>query len=340
MKKELLNEEQAKLLKEIEGQTVTYKELTDKLGIKYTNGDSKKKQLKELLFYCDYELIQNQWPTKYHIKEVYDGVVQILSNKEAQKIFDAILFQALFTAPDKYIYLSGVEMLEIFHEVNKNFSFSFSKSRLKFIGENLGYMQNMTLIVYRILRLWTQRRLEDMAKRKLIRIEQGYCLYSTYESNGNTYQLKLNVPKSTIRKTDDGLDSLCDKVYINTAKSMFPWINDFSHGFYVNNEHYQKFIEKLNENIAKATNGKYQKLTRITIVVLTEKEWIREKLEELYKGLSIKFSAITEEACEKILSTSQLKDYSEEQRQEYIRYNIKPEPPVYFWNLYNRMINK
>ena len=336
-KVELLDQGQAAILKQCEGQTLSYKELTDKLNIKYASGNTKQKQLKELLFYCDYDIIK-EGATKYKINGVYEEAVQILSDKKMQAMFDAILFQSLLSSNEKYIYLSGVEMLEIFHEVNKNFSFTFDNNKLISIDKRFEYMADMTQIVYRILRLWTQRRLEDMAKRKLIRIEQGYCLYSTYKIGDNTYQIRTNVPKSTIRKTDDGLDSLCDKVYIDTAKSMFKNITDFGHGFHLSRDYYLNFSEKVNENIKKATNGKYNKLVRITILVLTEKEWIRDKLKEIQSKTNLpkNFMKINEEVCNKILSTSQLKDFNEKERKKYIEYNIKPNPPLYFWQIYNK----
>lgn len=335
-----MTEETINKLKQLEGHELKYKELIEYLGLPYVSGNSKLKQLSDLLLYCDYEILEK--PTRYYIKEVYETIYNLTSN-ELQRIFDAILFQALLNNNGYPLYLSSMDILNIFKEINSNFAFTFSKNNLIKINEDYSYMNDMSEIVYSILLRWTNRRIESMAKRQFIRITEGYRLTKIIKNKDdfNIY-IRYNVPLSTSEKISE-LDQLCNKIYQETYEAMFPQLSyktlkqirgaeEIKRKKFLSIENLQQFNTELNKQIAIATNNEYQRMKKVKVIFPPDNEWLKDKLTFLYSKAAPNFNLINEEACNKILSTIQLDKFTGLQRKEYIQFNIMPNPPFLFQN--------
>ena len=62
-----------------------------------------------------------------------------------------------------------MELLSLFHEVNENFSYSCNTGYMNLLGSNYRTLNEMSQIVYKILKRWTSRRMEQMEKRMIIK---------------------------------------------------------------------------------------------------------------------------------------------------------------------------
>lgn len=333
----LFNEETRKKAQEIVGQELKYKALCEVLGIEVKYGNSKKAQLKDLELCCDIERLEK--PTRFRINEVYDEAFAILnaikSNDKFQLAFDGVLFQALIRQNGYPLYASDLELVELFQEVNKNFAVTFTYSDMKKLGRKFEYMTEMSDIVYGILKQWTRRKLDSMQKRGIIRIVNGYRVYTEHvNSRGQTYVKKHDVPISTADRISE-LDQLCDKIYVKTKEAIIPpyVVTDVNGetklcGYYPKSR-LAEFEKALNYAIFKATEGKYCKLKRVSIIMPPDEEWMVDKLKDIY-NLEPDFKNINEEACNKVLKTTQLDAFTNDERKQFILYNMTNNPPMSF----------
>lgn len=338
MQRQELNEETKAKLKECIGQELKYSALCKKAGLQVKSGASKRAQLNDLASYCD--IVKLEKPTRYLIKEVYDVAfdvfTQIATNDSFQVLFDSALYQALLNKDDYPLYASGLELVELFQEVNKNFAFTFSKSDLAELDSNYIYMAEMSEIVYRILLQWTRRKIESMNKRGIIRLGEGYRVYTAHKNkSGQTYLKRHDVPVSTPEKVSE-LDVLCNKIYMDAVMDILPKkqsINKETNQIEIK-PYYPPYIlaefeKRLNNDIAKATNGEYCKLKRVNVILPPYNEWLKNKLTEIYKERP-NLEAINQEACRKVLETTQLDKYTNEERRKFILFNMTKEPPFLF----------
>ena len=106
-------------LKEIKGKELKYGELCKSLELEPKTGHSKPAQLKELEMYCEMDRVGK----KYIITKVYDMAIlgEINNNDKFQKIFEAAIYHELLRNGNKALYLSYMNMLMLFNEVNKTF---------------------------------------------------------------------------------------------------------------------------------------------------------------------------------------------------------------------------
>lgn len=326
-------------LKECINQELKYSELCKKIGIQAKSGASKRAQLNDLASYCD--IIKLSKPTRYVIKEVYDVAFEVInkiaSNDKYQMIFDGILFQALLNNNQYPLYVSGLELIEMFQEVNKNFAITFSSSDMAKIGSDYQYMSEMSEVVYRVLYQWTCRKIESMNKRGVIRLSSGYRVYSEYKGfDGKTYLRKYDIPQSTSEKINE-FDIMCNKIYLDTKNRILPQrkiidengkekLNSFYPSYKL-----AEFDMALGKEIHKATDGKYCKMKKVNIILPPYNEWMIEKLKEIYSEIP-NFKEINEEACRKILETTQLDKYTNEERKKFVLFNMSNNPPFMFKN--------
>lgn len=338
MKKITFTEETKEKLKEVIGEKLTYAELCKKTGLPPKKGNSKKAQLNELTSYC--EIVKLNRPTRYVVKEVFEVAFEVIAfisgNNKFQTIFDGVLFQALLDKKGYPLYASGLDLIEMFQEVNKNFSFTFSEENLKKIGGNYNYMKNMGEVVYRILHKWTQRKIESMSDRGVIRLGVGYRVYSKVKSyDGKTYYKKYDVPVSTSESLNE-LDRLCDEIYLRTKQEILPTKRkiDKNTGEVKLNNFYPEyklaeFESVLNKRISEATSNKFCKLKRVNVILPPYDEWMINKLKEIYAKIP-NFEEINKEACKKVLETTQLDGYTNKERKEFILFNMSNNPPFLF----------
>ena len=190
-------------LRAVEGQELKYKALCEALDIPVKSSNSKAAQLNNLQMYCRLDTLDH--PTRYIVREVYDGqlITEINGNNQYQEVFDAVMYQALLNADNQLLYLSNLELLSLFAEVNENFTYSLNRNIMMKLSDNPYKMVEMAQIVYRVLKQWTKRRIDLMEKRRIVITRKGFRLYS---KTGH-YIYKHNVP------IDSELEQSCRKVW-------------------------------------------------------------------------------------------------------------------------------
>lgn len=338
MKKLEFDENVKEKLKECIGQELKYGQLCSKIGLETKRGNAKISQLNDLASYCD--MVKLSKPTRYLIKEVYEFafkvVTELTGNDKFQAAFDGVLFQALLNNNGYPLYASGLELVELFQEVNKNFAVTFSEEDMKTIGYNYAYMAKMSEVVYSILYQWTRRKIESMNKRGVIRLFSGYRVYTEHKTKeGKIFLRKYDVPTSTSEQINE-LDVLCDKIYLTTRMEILPpkkivnkETGEIKLSTYYPNYKLIEFDRIINERIYEATDGQYCKMKRVNVILPPYEEWMIKKLKEIYKEIP-DLQAINEEACRKILETTQLDNYTNEERKRFVLFNMTKKPPFMF----------
>ena len=303
-----------------------YKELCEYLNLPVLGGDSKKAQLKQLQSQYDITILPN--PTRYLFNGEYPiqlKALDIHSNDKFQKIFDAIMFRLLIENKGRALYLSNMELIKLFQEVNDNFVMTFDKAKLVYIDIEYLYMADMTDVVYHILKEWTWRKIESMAKRQIISIGEGFRLYS---HGPNNMAMKFDVPLPTSVNASP-LSTLCQTIYAKTYKQFFPKSDDgkINRALVLDKTRLGRFNRALNKAIEEATNGEYYKIKKVHIITGPDEEWLYDRLADIYKEYP-DVNLITEEVCRKIMETKQLDDFTGRQRKLYIETNIRPNPRI------------
>lgn len=154
---------------------MTYKQLCNNLGLKYTTGNSKNSQLKELYSYCDYQ----KNGTRYIITKIFDEPKQIKDARmtTAPKI-ELILMSELSQIKGS-LFATNKELLRLCYIINNNYydvlsnkdknsiilseKYNFDDSFFKYIDR-----------AYDILKPTLISALNSMSKRKEINISTGY----------------------------------------------------------------------------------------------------------------------------------------------------------------------
>lgn len=296
---------------------LTYKQLCEALNLPYkSGGDSKSHQLDQLQLYCDLEILDH--PTRYIIKAVYKEKLEFLAslnnNNKFQAIFDSAMYHSLLNNNGKPLYLSNMELLNLFNEVNENFSYTCNKAYMDLLGADYKTLNEMSQIVYKILRQWTRRRLKQMESRKIILIRQGFRLYA----HNNNYYVTYNV------EADSEEEKICQEIYYRAAKEVMP---DGWAGEWVSAWRWEKFENKIKEIIKEYFHGDYDNLRNVLIISPPRESFLKTKLNEIYMAIP-ELKAVNEEAQRKILTTSQLNQYSLMDRQNLIDVSIVDKPDI------------
>ena len=324
---ELKTEEQAILLtslKKIEGVEMSYKKMCDAIGLKNKTGEAKIKQLEDMEMFCQLERLYS--PTRYVIREVYDKVIYGLkalhqSNKY-QLLFEAAIYQAFINNDNCPLWLSNMEMLKLFDEVNENFSYACNPHLMRRMGEEYVYMSSMGQIVYKILRQWTRRRIEFMAKREVIKLSTGYRLYTEHFCKHGRYILYQNALEGSEE------EKLCHGLRNRAIDEIMPknwggtWVPDYK---------WLQFEKRVSELTREVFGKNYCDVRLVNVISPPDEKWLHHKLAETYKSLE-SLTGINKEACRKVLSTTQLDDISNAQRKKFVALNMSPIPPMIFKN--------
>lgn len=320
MKKEEFNEEIIEKLKMIIGQELKYKELCSKLNLKYKGGEAKSHQLDQLNLYCELEVLSK--PTKYIVKKVYDNAVNIFEqlhgNNKYQDLFEGAMYQALLNNNCKPLYMSNMEMLSLFNEVNENFSYCCNEYYMGLLGGSYLTLNEMSQIAYKILREWTKRRMRQMEARKVILTRQGFRLYSKINQAYIIYNVDIDSEK----------EKMCQEIYDRAAKEVLP--EDW-HGEWVQAWRWEKFEERIKELVYEYSHGDYCDLKPITIISPPREEYLIEILNKIYNKIP-ELQEINKEAVNKIFNTTQLNKFSGEDRVMLIDISIKENPQVLLKN--------
>ena len=86
-------------------------------------------------------------------------------------------------------------------------------------------------------------------------------------------------------------------------------------------EQYKAFEARLAQLTQEAFDGKYVKVKEVYIIKPATKEWIANRLLDVYEHYP-SFEKINKEACTKIIQTSQLSCITGKQRREFVDINM------------------
>lgn len=314
MRKEEINDSIIPKLRMIQNKPITYKQLCEALEIGYKSSNSKSHQLNQISLYCDLDVVDN--PTRYIVNKVYDGAIisQIHGNNKYQDLFEGALYQALLNNNGRPLYLSNMEMLTLFNEVNENFSYSCNEYYMNFLGGEYITLNEMSQIAYKILREWTRRRMKQMEARKVILTRQGFRLYSYIDG--------INIMTNV--EADSDKEKMCQEIYDKAAKETLP---DDWHGEWVQAWRWEEFEDKVRELVQEYFNGTYSDLKPITIVSPPRAEYLKEILSHIYDDTP-ELKDINNEACNKLFSTSQLKEYTDDDRKMLVDISIRDDAEI------------
>lgn len=306
----------------IEGRELKYRELCEAVDMPVKDSNSRAAQLDTIRNYCQLDTVADSYPTRYIVQEVYpeaDALINELDKDSYQAAFEAALYQIFLKTNCATIYASTSNLLRMFQEVNDNFNYTYSQAVEN--SERYGYMGFVNGIVYNILAQWTRRKLLTMKNRYVIDLNRGYRLYEIKVNwNGDFYIQTYDVPEDSKDR------EICLAIYSKAVSEIMPpnWgkmINNKIYKPYVSQETYDKFEKRLKELTKAAFDGKYDTVKEVYVIKPATKEWIVNRLLDVYEHYP-SFERINKEACAKIIQTSQLSCIDGRQRREFVDINI------------------
>lgn len=320
-------------LKAIIGQELKYHQLCEALDIPRLGTRQKTSQLKQLQMYCEFEILSK--PTRYVVKEVYEKEVKafekINGNNKYQMMFDAVVYQTFLENDGQPIYVSTLDMIKLFAEVNENFVYTCSAENMAKLGEDFIYFTEMGQIAKKMLSQWTNNRLKNMAIRNFIVKEKAYRLYTEHKGQygkfkiGHDFSTDSEVGKKCMAIMAQAIEEIVPNKYIQKA---------------TNEKEEDKMLwmplpiyNSLQTRIAQLTQdkfeGKYCDLKEISALRPPDGQWIYKKLNEIYNQLPA-LQEINKEACKKILTSasSSLDKFTGAERKRFIEVNIKSNPKI------------
>lgn len=306
----------------IEGRELKYRELCAAVDMPQKDGNSRASQLDKIRNYCQLDIVPNSYPTRYIVQEVYpeaDALINELDKDSYQAAFEAALYQIFLKTNCATIYASTSNLLRMFQEVNDNFNYTYSQAVEN--SEHYGYMSMVNGIVYNILAQWTRRKLLTMKNRYVIDLNRGYRLYETKTNqNGETYIHTYDVPEDSKER------EICLTIYSKAVAEIMPpnWgkvIDNKIYKPYVSQDTYTRFEARLKELTKAAFDGKYDTVKEVYVIKPATKEWIANRLLDVYEHYP-SFERINKEACAKIIQTSQLSCITGKQRREFVDVNM------------------
>lgn len=319
-------------LKAIVGRELKYKELCKELEMEVRSGNSKISQINQLKIYCRLEILNS--PTRYVVREVYDEELAFLvldtihGNNKYQLLFEAALYQEFIRKNGESLYLSDMDFLKLFHEVNENFAYTCSLKNMIQLGEEYIFMTPMGQTVYKILRQWTRRRLEIMERRKVILTRDGFRLYKKVQVDQGK---EVTIIKNVSMESEE--EKICQEIYNQACEEIMPedW-NTYERGrYWVSEQRWIGFERRIKELVMKRFEGQYVDMKCIKIISPPTLSWLNEKVEKLKEQMNkFEIDGINIEAQKKVMDTKQLDNHTNEERKKFIEINIKKEPPVLF----------
>lgn len=323
-------------LKAIIGQELKYHQLCEALDIPRLGTRQKINQLKQLQMYCDFEILSK--PTRYKVNEVYEAEVKafekINGNNKYQMMFDAVVYQTFLENDGKPIYVSTLDMLRLFAEVNENFVYTCSAENMAKLGEDFIYFTEMGQIAKKMLGQWTKDRLDNMAIRSFIVKEKAYRLYTQHKGQYGTFRVRHDV------SADSELGKQCMAIMAQAIEEIVPekYIQKATDKNKDDNKNkvlwmplpiYNSLHIRIAQLVQEKFNGAYCDLKEISVLKPPEGQWIYKKLTEIYKKIPA-LHEINTEVCRKILSSTSasLDKFTGNEKKRFIEVNIKPEPKI------------
>ena len=328
-----MKEEIIPKLKAIIGQELKYHELCKDLDIPKLGTRQKEKQLKELFMYCDFDILFQ--PTRYLVKEVYEEEIKafdkINGNNKYQIMFDAVVYQAFLENNGKPIYVSTLDMLKLFAEVNENFVYTCSAENMAKLGEDFIYFTEMGQIAKKMLSQWTNNRLKNMAVRNFIVKEKAYRLYSEHKGQygkfriGHDISVDTDIGKQCMAIMAQAIEEIVPNKYIQKATNE----KEEDKMLWTPLPIYKSLQTRISELTKEKFDGEYCDLKEISVLRPPDGQWIYKKLNEIYNQLPA-LQEINKEACKKILTSasSSLDKFTGAERKRFIEVNIKSNPKI------------
>ena len=246
-------------------------------------------------------------------------------------MFDAVVYQAFLENNGDPIYVSTLDMLRLFSEVNENFVYTCSVENMAKLGEDFIYFTEMGQIAKKMLSQWTNNRLKNMAIRNFIVKEKAYRLYTEHKGQygkfriGHDFNVGSDIGKKCMAIMAQAIEEIVPNKYIQKA---------------TNEKEEDKMLwmplpiyNSLQIRIAQLTqdefNGEYCDLKEISLLRPPDGQWIYKKLNEIYNQLPA-LQEINKEACKKILTSasSSLNKFTGNERKRFIEINIKSNPKI------------
>lgn len=311
-----INEDIIPKLVAIRGREITYKELCREVGIPYTSSNAKAAQLKDLDMYCQIDRIPNT--TKYIISEVYDEAVlrELNGNDKYQAVFEAAIYHMFLDNGDKPLYVSYMDMLKGFNEVNNNFPLLCSAANAEKLGDEYAVMPQIGQPTYKILREWTKRKIDRMNARGVALKRDGFRLYA----HKNDSIIMYDVP------IDSEEERLCQQVWNRAVNAVMPqgWC-----GGWVYPDVWEAFEQKVAQLTVTYFNGRYDDLKRIVVLSPPQQSYVKEMLQKLYADYP-DIKKINDEVYNKILSSrdKRLLIYSDAEKTKFADIAIKENPQI------------
>ena len=326
--KEPISEAEIDKLKELEGRELNYHQICQEIGVDVKRGNAKNAQMKELQKYCELERISGT--QRYRIKQVYDDSIinlnTYLDTPEMQLLFDASLFKAFKDCGNRTLYLSNTEMLRLFEEINDNFSYTFNPKALVTINRNFTYMADVGKVVYRILHQWTRRKIDSMDARGIILKGSGFRAYYKKEVDGIMYTMYQNI------MPDSDLEKRCQRVWVAALSELngTDYVGDLDVKWMPEDKWFE--FERI---VAERTKDEFEKegydnIRRVIVLRPMKKEDMDRMMLAVQERIG-QLGIINTEAKRKVMMTTQLDAVcTNTQRQEFIDYNMTPNPPRWF----------
>lgn len=303
-------------LKMIQGKQINYKELCNAIGIKDTGGNVKAARLKDLDMYCQIDRIPNT--NKYIISEVYDeaAIRELNGNDKYQAVFEAAIYHMFLDNGDKPLYVSYMDLLKMFNEVNHNFPILCNANITSNLGEEYSILSNISQPTYKILREWTKRKIERMNARGVALRRDGFRLYQHMDG----YTITKDVP------IDSEDEALCQVIWNKAVNAVMPqgWSGGWVHA-----DTWELFEQKVAQLTIAYFGGEYDDMKRILILSPPTQSYVKEMLANIYtKHPDLK--QINDEVYAKVLSSQdkRLLKYSTDDKIKFADIAIKENPNI------------
>lgn len=244
-------------------------------------------------------------------------------------MFDAVVYQTFLENGGKPIYVSTLDMLKLFSEVNENFVYTCSHENMMKLGEDFIYFTEMGRIAKKMLGAWTRDRIENMVTRSFLVKEKAYRLYTQHKGQYGVFRVRHDV------NVDSDLGKQCMAIIAQAIEEVVPkkYLEATSNGKYKKLWMPLPIYNSLQLRIEQLTlekfNGEYCDLKEISVLKPPEGRWIYKKLTEIYNQLP-SLKEINTESCRKILSSSasDFDSFTGAERKRFIEINIKQNPKI------------